>query len=241
MDGGLRAFQHFMDSGPGIWAWLLALAVLAPLVTALHEVGHALAARTLVAGDVLVVDGDERRPGLRFEVGGIGFFVSPFVNPVGRAGYCRYGERTSAREAAGIALAGPAATLAGLAAALLVVGHVHGAVRELVWMAVLLQAVATILCLVPMTLTTRDGRRERNDGMIALEALRAPQLREPVTVAQPAPADATSPRCRCGHRRDEHLEPATGGPGGCLGQDYDFQSLSAQVCDCGAFVATRAS
>jgi hypothetical protein len=40
-------------------------------------------------------------------------------------------------------------------------------------MAVLLQGVATVLCLVPMTLTARDGRRERNDGMIALEALRA--------------------------------------------------------------------
>jgi hypothetical protein len=163
-----------MDSGAGIWAWLLTAVVMAPLVTALHELGHAIVARRLVAGEVAVVVGDERQPGIRFEAGGICFFVSPFVNPFGRAGYCRYAAAlASARDTAAIALAGPTATLAGLAAALLLLGPVHGSVRDLVWMAVLLQGVATVLCLVPMTLTARDGRRERNDGMIALEALRA--------------------------------------------------------------------
>jgi hypothetical protein len=61
----------------------------------------------------------------------------------------------------------------GSALALLVLGHVHGALRDLIWMAVMLQGTATLLCLVPLTLTTRNGRREHNDGKIALEALRA--------------------------------------------------------------------
>jgi hypothetical protein len=173
VDGGLRAFQHFMDSGPGLWAWLFTLAVAAPVVTLLHEIGHAAAARKLTSGAVEVVVGDERAPGVRFEAAGIRFFVSPLVQPVGRAGFCRYHGPGSATDAAAIALAGPAATLAGLGVALLALPQTHGIVRELVWTAVMLQAAGTILSLVPITLTTRAGRKDLNDAMIALHALRA--------------------------------------------------------------------
>jgi hypothetical protein len=241
VEGVVRAFAAFMDSGPGLWAWLFALVVVAGRVTFVHELGHAIAARRLLPGRVLLVVGLDRRRRL-FQVGGIDFAVSPLTAPVGLAGECLYEGLPSAREAALIAAAGPAATGVGFLVALGVYPHTGGLLHSLFWMAVFMQGFGLVLNLVPLTYT-QGGRAVATDGRTIADALRhtatpRPQLVRLQPAAPPAPVQvAASPVCaRCGHGRDEHVDLLTGRRGSCLGQHDDFQSLSSIPCDCAAFV-----
>jgi hypothetical protein len=240
VDEGLRAFQHFMDSGPGLSAWLIALPVMLPLIVFLHELGHAVVARRLLGGEVLAVVGSEEHGAVRFRLAGIDFSISPLVAIAGRGGYCRYHGFPSARETIAISLAGPGATALGLAVAVAALPQTSGLVHDLMRLTIFWSATGLLASLVP--LTTTHGP---NDGRTALDAARhlggAPVRLTVPTGAAPVEArplaSATSPLCLgCGHRRDEHVDLATGRRGACQGQDYDFQALAAHRCACAEYV-----
>jgi hypothetical protein len=244
-------FADFMNDGPGLIWMAVVSGVLAVPLTLMHEIGHAVAARKLLRGSVLVHVGHGHAR-WEFSACGVEFrvaLVHPFAVP---AGFCEYdGAGARARDEVAVALAGPAVTLLGLALSLVALAHVDGLVRAVVWVAVIAQAFALVICLLPLTMTDRRGRAWRSDGRLALDALRhmtlparraAVHAQAPIrlAVASPAPFSVASPLCAsCLHGRDEHIDLATGRAGACLGQDDDFQTLSARRCACPAYVAAR--
>jgi hypothetical protein len=162
-----------MSSGPALWWYFAGLLVVMPPIVLAHELGHAVAARKLLPGRVLVHVGTLRR-GLSFRTAGIEFLLTPVLVPFGRGGTCLYEGRPSRREATVIALSGPAATLLGFVATMPLLAHTTGPVHSLVWIAVLAQGGTGLLNLVPFALRDRRGRTTFvSDGMSALRALRA--------------------------------------------------------------------
>jgi hypothetical protein len=239
-------FADFMNNGPGlIWTVVLS-ALLAPPITLFHELGHALAARWRLPGSVLVNVGHGKTR-WEFAVGGVDFRVGPVMPFEVPAGFCQYDAiGIGARDEAAIALAGPAATLAGLAVTVALLGHVGGTLHTIMWVAAMTQAFALAICLAPIALTDRHGRPWQTDGRLALEALRH-LTPSPVRIQLSSAAETTplafsavaSPLCAsCSHGRDEHIDLATGRSGACLGQDDDFQTLSATRCACAEYVST---
>jgi hypothetical protein len=237
--------------------WFFAtLYVLAGPLILWHELGHALAARAFVDRDVTVQVGRGDR--WSFRVADIDFRIGA-PSLLGIGGLCHYPASVTASESLVIAVAGPAATLLGAGLALLLLPSLHGPLHAAAAVAAVAQVSGFVLNLVPFTLTDRNGRGFRTDGRQALDALRntfgsgAPIGARRLSPTSPVPTSSVltspaalsiphSPSCaRCGHARDEHIDLVTGRPGGCLGQDYDFQSLSARVCSCGAFLATTVS
>jgi peptidase M50-like protein len=238
----------------GLW-FFATLYVLATPMVLWHELGHALAARAFVDHGVSVQVGRGDR--WKFHLRDIEFRLGA-PSLIGIGGLCYYPESVTAFESLVIALAGPFATLLGMGLALALLPSLHGPLHAATALAAAAQFTGFVLNLVPFTLTDRSGRRFRTDGRRALDALQsmagsgapvsvpsispAGQVTAQQLVPMPLPSLRPTPSCgRCGHSRGEHVDLTTGQPGGCLGQDYDFQSLSARVCDCGAFVATRAS
>lgn len=251
----LEWYGHLMSMQPGSLWFFATLYVLAGPLILWHELGHALGARTFVEHDVTVQVGRGDR--WSFRVADIDFRIGA-PSLVGIGGLCHYPASVTASESLVIALAGPAATLLGAGLALLLLPPLHGPLHAAAAVAAVAQVSGFVLNLVPFTLTDRNGRGFRTDGRQALDALRSmfgsgatagARRLSPATVTTtsllaPAPGLSLphSPSCaRCGHPRDEHIDLATGRPGACLGQDYDFQSLSARVCGCDAFRATTAS
>ena len=162
-----------MSSGPALWWYVAGLLVVVPPIVLVHELGHAVAARTLLPGRVLVHVGTLRR-GLYFRTAGIEFLLTPVVVPFGRGGTCLYEGRPNRREAAVIALSGPAATLLGFLATMPLLARAGGPVHSLVWITVLAQGGTGLLNLIPFTLCDGRGRTTFvSDGMSALRALRA--------------------------------------------------------------------
>jgi hypothetical protein len=252
----LEWYAHLMSMQPAsLWFFATLYVLTGPLIL-WHELGHALAARTFVDRDLIVQVGRGDR--WSFRVGDIDFRIGA-PSLLGIGGLCHYPASVTASESLVIALAGPAATLLGAGLALLLLPSLHGPAHAAAAVAAVAQVSGFILNLVPFTLTDRNGRGFRTDGRQALDALRSmvgsgatigarrlpptPSIATPSLLASPpALAVPNSPSCaRCGHPRGEHIDLATGQPGKCLGQDYDFQSLSARACRCGAFLATRAS
>lgn len=228
----MRAFNDFMSSGPGGWEWLGMLLIVTPLVTFWHELGHAVAARRLLGGDVRIEVGEGvKRWERRFA--GIDLSIGSFTRPIGIAGRCIYTGYPSAGEQATIALAGPAATLLGFVLSVAVLSHSNvGSLHSLAWMATMLQGAGLVLNLIPI---------EPLDGFVAREALRHVQHVKPARAPLPAaeaPFEwADSPPCGyCGHRRDEHISLETGRRAGCRGQHYDFQTLTPHACPCPAYI-----
>jgi hypothetical protein len=252
----LEWYGHLMSMQPGsLWFFATLYALAGPPIL-WHELGHALAARAFVDHDVTVQVGRGDR--WSFRVADVDFRIGA-PSLVGIGGLCHYPASVTASESLVIALAGPAATLLGAGAALLLLPSLHGPLHVATAVAAAAQVNGFILNLVPFTLTDRNGRVFRTDGRRALDALqsmfgsgatagsrRLSPAMPAATASLLAPASALSlphsPSCAgCGHPRDEHIDLATGRPGACLGQDYDFQSLSARVCSCDAFRATTAS
>lgn len=174
--------------------------------------------------------------------------VGSLLQPLGVTGVCEWeaGEATAADTAA-IALGGPAATLVGLVATAALLGRTApgSLAHAFVWQATAVQAFALVFTLAPLRYGPRDGSRGLpSDGAIVVDALRhgalsRPRLgiRVPDAPALPLPTTASSPLCAvCGHRRDEHVDLVTGRSGGCLGQDYDFQTLTPSSCTCKQYV-----
>ena len=239
----MQWYARLMAAQPGqFWFFVTLWALAGPLVL-WHKLGHAVAARLFTTDEVGVHVGRGER--WAFRLGGVDFRIgTPALFGIG--GFCRYRADLGALEQLVVVLAGPLATLLGMEIAFQLMSRTHGPVHAAAAVAALVQAQGFVLNLVPIGLTDRSGRRWRTDGRQALDALRhlslstrAPRARTASPALTPRFVSAralSSPLCaRCGHRRDEHVDLETGRRGGCLGQDYDFQSLSARRCSCAAF------
>jgi hypothetical protein len=242
-----------MQSGPPLVQWVVALYLVVPAVTLLHEAGHAVAARLRLPGRVRIRLG--REPARRVAtVGGVEVHVGTLLQPIGITGVCEY-EATgmTAADAVVIALAGPAATAVGLLVSIRLLGGVAPGTfpHALVWQATMAQGFSLVLTLLPVRYSERRGSpRFSSDGAVVLDAFRrrsfavgpsasaAPAAPAPVAIL--APSTAASPLCQaCGHRRDEHVDLETGRRAGCLGQDFDFQTLTATPRRCSTYVHSR--
>jgi Zn-dependent protease len=168
------AVVGFMDAGPGLPVSLLYLAFAAIPVTLLHELGHAVAARRLLGGDVQVAVGSVGKiAGVR--LGQVALAVNALSHPGRAGGSAEFdASRATARDILLIALAGPAASLAGtvLTAWALSAASPSGMLHSVLWAATFAGAFG-VLNLVPLTLQEgRDGPPLRTDGRLALDALR---------------------------------------------------------------------
>jgi hypothetical protein len=163
---------RFMESGPGFPVGLLYILLAAIPVTLLHELGHAVAARRLLGGEVRVSVGSAGKLA-EMRLGQVALSINALSQPGKVAGVAEFDDtRATARDVLLIALAGPAASLVGtvltawaLASTSAGVGH------DLLW-GVTLGGAFAVLNLVPLTLKERGGASVRTDGRLALDALR---------------------------------------------------------------------
>ena len=165
-----------MNGGPGFPWWIGWIALVALLVTAIHESGHLLAALSTRQEQVSLRIGsfggliEERLGAVRME-------VSVFAAPWRSSGAVSFdAAQTTAQQMLGIALAGPAASLVGAAGtAWLAASSSSSAVSEFFAAATVAGVFAGILNLIPMTLTEgtrrQPGDRLATDGRHALNAL----------------------------------------------------------------------
>lgn len=166
-------FFGFLTSGPPLPWSIAALAIAAVPCTLLHELGHAIAARRLLDGDVDVVVGTTGKLA-ELQLGLVSATINALSHPLAAAGSAGFDDaRATARDIAGIAVAGPLASLLGAFApgALLDEVAMSGVVHDLVWAAVLVNVVG-VLNLIPIELRERSGSVSRTDGLLALHALR---------------------------------------------------------------------
>jgi hypothetical protein len=168
------AIVRFMDSSPGLPISLVYLAVGSLPVTLLHELGHAVAARRLIGGDVQVSVGSAGKLA-EMRLGQIALAVNALSYPGRASGVAEFdASRATARDVVLIALAGPATSLFGtvLAAWALSAASPSGVLHDLLWAATL-AGVFGVLNIIPLSVQERrNGPALRSDGRLALDALR---------------------------------------------------------------------
>lgn len=167
-------FVDYMNSGPGFPQVVAFIFVGAIPVTLLHELGHALAARALLGTPVSVAIGSVGELA-QLRLGEISITINAFAAPVGVAGSASFdASRATARDILLIALAGPAASAAGLVVAILAfdAAPATGIIHGLAWGAVGASIVG-VLNLIPITFEERrNGPKVQTDGRLALDAVR---------------------------------------------------------------------
>lgn len=166
-------FVEFMDSGSS-WHVMIFIFVGAIPMTLLHELGHALAARALLDAPVSVAVGSYGTFA-RLRLGEISVSLNAIASPARVGGSATFdASRATARDMLLIALAGPAASAAGLVVAALALAALpdQGIAHGVAWAAVLASAFG-VLNLIPLTLRERrDGPSLQTDGRLALDAAR---------------------------------------------------------------------
>ncbi|MDQ3937989.1 MAG: hypothetical protein M3253_04835 [Chloroflexota bacterium] len=165
----------FMNSAPGMPEWLLYMVLGAIPVVVVHEIGHAMAARRLLDTPVTVTIGSFGELA-QLHFGQISMSLNAFSSPTRMAGSAEFdASRARAQHILLIALAGPAASAAGLliSIAALVTVPQHGVLHDLMWATTFGSAFA-VLNLVPFAYQERrDGPTHQSDGRLALDAARA--------------------------------------------------------------------
>jgi len=151
----------------------LALIVLtAPLLSLLHELGHAAAALVLLPGRVIVRVGGSK-PLVISEAGRLTVGLHPVMVPWRFDAVCAYEAPSSRLETALIALAGPAASLiTGIVAVGAFVRVEPGFVHDLFGVMTAASFFTVVVCLLPLRLTDSTGTRLQTDGATVVAALR---------------------------------------------------------------------
>ena len=176
MESLVRAFASAMDAGPAFPWWIAWIALVGLFVTAIHEAGHLIVALWTGQQDVALRIGsfgeliEERLGAVRLQ---IGVLDAPW-RPGGAVSFDA--AHTTAKQMMAIALAGPAASLAGAVfTALAAASFSTQAVSDFFAAATVAALVTAILNLIPLTLTEgtrrRPGARLSTDGRHALDAL----------------------------------------------------------------------
>jgi hypothetical protein len=163
----LRELTTFVDSGPPPWFLLLLIFVTYPVVSLVHELGHAGAALALLPGRVAITVGGHQ-PLVACDLGRMALAIHPVALPWRFHATCAYEAPASRVESALIALAGPAASLLtaiGLSNALARAGA--GLLHDVLWTLTFCSLGAAIVNLVPFTFTNRPS-----DGALIVAALR---------------------------------------------------------------------
>jgi hypothetical protein len=163
----------FMNSGPGLLAMLIYSALVAIPVVLLHELGHAIAARRLVGGEVEITVGTAGKLA-NIRLGEVVMSINAVAHPGRPDGVARFdASRARFLDIILIALAGPAASLVGtiVTALLLSAASPDGVVHDLLWVATALGVVG-VLNIVPITFRNRDGTTLRTDGRVVLDVVR---------------------------------------------------------------------
>lgn len=164
-----------MNAMPSIPVLVVLLVLVAPLLVAVHEGGHALAALVLTRDPVDVAVGSEGRAA-RLRVGRVMVALHPFVRPDRMGGSVGLDDAAlSARGALAVALAGPAASALGTVATALALERVApGILHDVLAVATFAGLMTVAVNLVPMRVVERRGEPPwRTDGLLALQALRA--------------------------------------------------------------------
>jgi hypothetical protein len=172
IDQAVRGFENFMDKGPPLPVTLALIFLTAPLLSLLHELGHAGAALVLLPGRVVIRVGSSK-PMLVHDAGRLTVGYHPVMAPWRFDAVCTYEAPSSRVETALIALAGPAASLVtGIVAASVFVRVEPGLLHDLFGVTMAASFFTVLICLVPMTLTDSTGAKLRTDGATVLAVLR---------------------------------------------------------------------
>lgn len=188
LDDVATAFAHFMSGAPPLALLVVLCPVAGMAVVLVHELGHALMAHSLLGTPVRVTVGRHARfAGM--QLGKVELERNAAGRLSGPGGAAQLAAR--ARDVVWIALAGPAASLAGtlLTAAVLATTQPGGIVHAAAWTATCAGVVAVLFNLIPAQSVEPTGARLRSDGRLALDALR-------VTREQAGPAPPSG--CRRG-------------------------------------------
>jgi hypothetical protein len=169
-----EAIVRFNDSAPSFPIALVYIMVAGLPVILLHELGHAVAAVQLLDEEVDVSVGEVGKLA-ELRLGQIALSVNALAHPGKAAGAAEFdASRATARDVLLIALAGPAASLAGTVITVMALNAVSpgGVVHGLLWGATVV-GVFGVLNLIPFRFRERrDGPAFTSDGLLALEALR---------------------------------------------------------------------
>jgi hypothetical protein len=170
----VEAIARFLDADPGFVILMLCLPVAGGAVTLVHELGHAVAARRLLGGDVNVMVGSVGKLA-ELRLGQIRLTLHALEHPARADGYAEFdAARATARDILLIALAGPAASLVGtvLTAWALSAAPPTGVVHDLLWTATL-AGVFGVLNIIPLSIQERRGGPSlQTDGRVVLDAVR---------------------------------------------------------------------
>ena len=168
-----EAINNYMN-GHGFLVHVVYLVIAAMPMILLHELGHAVAAVHLLGEDVEVDVGKVGRLA-ELKLGQITVSLNAIAHPGQPDGSAQVDDsRATARDVLLIALAGPAASLAGtlLTAMVIYVASPSGVLADLLWAATVVGAVG-VLNLVPFRYqASRSEPAWRSDGLLALDALR---------------------------------------------------------------------
>jgi len=180
--GALYDFMNGMPEGwPAGFSFLWWGFLAAVPVTMLHELGHALIAARRLGAEVEVTVGNAVKLA-EVRLGRIQASLNAFARPGYVAGSAAFdATRATARDVLWIALAGPLASLVGLAvsAFLLKLAAPTGPVHDLLWSMTGASAFAFGLSLLPFKADESDGTKVWTDGRLALDALRVMRGRPP--------------------------------------------------------------
>ena len=168
----VQTFSDFMNGLPSPPVFFLIVFAVTPVLAVAHELGHGLVAIARLPGRATLRIGREP-PLTTFSVGRLDFRLHPFVRPWRFDAVCTYDAWHTRTDAILISLGGPVASfLVGLVA--LRASHVfaHSGVRTVLAVAAYCSLFSSILCMVPLSLTSgKGGPAMHTDGKLILSAV----------------------------------------------------------------------